>query len=1123
MEGGGRWKAGGDGRRGRAKVGPAAAMRNKVVLAAGLGVGEFRRTRRHRVHTQLFPLDFVWIMKPDKHFIAAAGVVVATICLIALTWIGTARAIYAQRLENVSRITATLSNQALTLSEQINRQILGLDQTLRILVTAWKADPVHFDLEAWRTQAVVLNGLSRDMVLTDADGIIRQSSVNEAINQNASGLDYFRAFAGPPRSSDQPGDELYIGPATIDGVMRQWHMDVARALHNPDGSFAGVIDADYRIASITDVFSQTDLGAGSFVTLVGLDDGKLRGAVGPAAIDPDASVADTAMFAAIQASDTGVWTGPTANDAIRRIHAFRRLPGRNLAVIVAMTEDEALRPATIWRQQADLFAACITALLAVLALALVQGTRLARRRAALVAEDRAILAASNAQLEVARAFSAAKAEQLEATLTGMSDGVSMIDAHMCLVEWNERFPEIAGVPPEMLRVGLPMEEILRAQIRTGQFGRIPDPEAEVARRMARIRVAPFGVTQRQRPDGHTIELRRNRLPDGGFVTLYADITEHKLAEEALRAAKATAELASVEKSRFVAIVSHEIRTPLNALLNTVRLLSDSVLVPAQQSLLTMARQSGEALFGLINDILALCQIEAGKLSIRPSLFELRPLLQSSAEMFTAQAEHRGITICVMIAEGTPETLLTDPNRLRQVLLNLLSNAVKYARPGEVWLTAEPGQEPDEAVRLTVKDNGPVITAEAHERLFHPFSRLERSEGEDPPGTGLGLSICHHLVTLMGGKIGCEAWLPNGATDAREGNAFWITLPAATLAHRGMPREADDGAATTGQALLALADPASHGGEVPRRWPPRTRILLVEDIVANQLVTSTLLRRAGHHVDIAASGPDAVAAIQRTPYDLVFMDIFMPGMSGQEATQIIRGLPEPARSTQIVALTANVDPGEEAKFKAAGMSGLLGKPVSIAELLDTLDKHVWQAHVAAADPTAMAAIADPLETSRATPAGREANSRAEAYSPIEAYSTSGAVASEATSGRTAPSSGRRVPILAAERINELRANLPPETFTHLIEECLVDMDHRLPALRRALVAGVPGAVTAHAHALVGMAAGYGMAAMEARLRTIMTAARAGDLAPLGPDVVPALELDFAEAAATLREMLRSEVV
>jgi signal transduction histidine kinase/CheY-like chemotaxis protein len=1016
------------------------------------------------------------MMKPDKHFVSAAGILLAAACLIALTWIGTMQAVRVQRAATLARANSALSSQALTLTGQIDRQILTLDQTLRILVAAWEANPRSFDLNAWHTRLIALDGLSRDMLLTDANGIVRQSTVNEAINQNASGLDYFRALASP----SEPGDALYIGPPAIDGIMRQWHLNVARALHDPDGSFAGAIDTDYRVAAITDVISQTDLGSGSFATLVGLDDGRLRGSVGPASVDPGVSVSDTPFFAAIHDTDSGIWTGPSPNDAVQRIHAFRRLPGRNLTVVVAMSLADALQPAVVWRQDAEMYAGFITALLAVLSLVLIRGTNLTRRRAAQAAEERAVLASANAQLEVAQATALAKAEQLDATLASMTDGMSMFDAHICLVEWNARFPIVAGVPAEILRVGLPMEAILRAQIATGQFGTTTDPEAEVERRMARLQIASNGIVQRLRPDGHTIELRRSRLPDGGFVTLYSDITEQRQTEETLRQAKEAADLANAEKSRFVAIVSHEIRTPLNALLNTIRLLSDSVLAPAQRSLLAMAHQSGDVLFALISDILDMSQMEAGKLSIRPSLFELRPLLDSCVEMFAPQATGRGIVIRIAIADGTPPILLTDPGRLRQVQLNLLSNAVKYARPGMVWLTVEPGQDAGEAIRITVKDEGPVITPDARQRLFSPFSRLVRPGSEEAAGTGLGLSICLQLMTLMGGAIGCGAWRSD---NGRDGNAFWITLPPDAVPPRsvaGMDRTTAVIQALADQVSILRADPAAAIVASPRS-PPRTRVLLAEDVVANQLVTATLLRREGHHVDIAADGPAAIRAVRTTPYDLVFMDVFMPGMGGQEATRIIRTLPEPAASVPIIALTANIGPDDEALFRAAGMDGLLGKPVSPRQLLGVLGRYVWSVQ-----GTAASSAAPPRTTGK--PAGPGIS-----------------------------------PILAADRIEELRAHLAPETFVNLVNECLLDMEHRFPALRRALVARAPGAVTAHAHALVGMAAGYGMAALESRLRTIMAAARNGDLTPLGPAIVTTVEADFSDAARTLREMLRQEAV
>lgn len=1004
-------------------------------------------------------------MKPDRHAAGAAGIVLAAAALAGLTWFLTLRSTDAQRQATASRIAATLSNQALMFSEQINRQFLAADQTLRLMTTTWQADPAHFELEAARRQAVALDGLSRDMLLTDAHGVIRQSSVADAIGQNVSGLGYFRALADPLAGPLAPplatpadsSDRMYIGPTTINGIMRQWHMDVARALHAPDGSFAGVIDADFRISALTDVFSQTNLGHGVFITLVGLTDGKLRGAVGPAVIDPDVSITDTPMFAAVSTQDYGVWTGPSAHDAVQRIHAFHRIPDRNLVVVAGMDEAEALAPAHDWKLHADILAAVVTVLLAALAFALSHFILVSRRREALMAQDRATLAAANAQLLAARAQADAKAEQLQATLAGMADGVAMVDAHMCLVEWNARFPEIAGIPPDILRVGLPMEQILRAQVQTGQFGHIPDPEQEVERRMARLRVTPYGVVQRQRPDGRTIELRRKRLPDGGFVTLYSDVTEHKRAEEALRVARTEAEAANTAKSRFVAMVSHEIRTPLNALLNTIRLMADSVLSPAQKSLITVARQSGDVLYALISDILDMSQMEAGKLALRPSLFELRPLLESCVELFATQAEAKGIRLHVDIAPRTPGTLLTDPGRLRQVLLNLLSNAIKYAAGGDVWLTAEPA--PGAALRLAVKDAGPVIAPTLREKLFRPFSRLGRPGDNPAAGSGLGLSICHELMGLMKGEIGCDVWQHEGV----KGNVFWATLPLAALPFRENAGPMPAGAS----ALLPVPVTASGAAERP---VPRTRILVTEDVPANQIVTATLLRREGHLVDISASGEAAIEALRSRPYDLVFMDIFMPGMGGLEATQVIRGMKPPMAEIPVIALTANVSPEDEVTFRAAGMNGLIGKPVSLQAMLDVLRHHVWFPR---ADDGAVTPVQD-------------------------------AAANEAT------------PILGEDRLAELSATLPPDRLASLVEECLQDLHHRLPALRRALRAAAPSAIAAQAHTMVGMAATFGMLRLEERLRTIMTAAREGDLNALDPASMNRIEQDYEQAAAVLRE-------
>ncbi len=995
-------------------------------------------------------------MKTGTYLFGTAGIIVATACLVAVTWFGTIGTIRARHEQTQSRAEAVLTNQALMLAEQIDRQVLTIDQTLRILIAAWQANPQGFDLNAWQRQVVALHGLTGNIVVTDDNGVVQQSTISDAIGQSVSGQDFFRALADRSETRDQ----LFLGAPSLSSILRQWHLNAARALHRPDGSFAGTIDVDYRIASITDLLGQTGLGPDSFAALVGLSDGKLRGVAGPATPDPGITIRETPLFAAIGKAAAGTWIGHSPIDAVIRIHAFRRLTDWPLAVIVATDEQTAISPALTWQFQAELFATSLTVLLAAVALLLIRAIRTASRRAQEVARDRAELEAANARMEVARTIATAKAEQLETTLAGMPDGVAIIDGQLCLAEWNHHFPEVTGVPADVLRVGLPMEEILRAQIVNGEFGRVDDPDAEITRRMARLRTAPSGFGQRQRPDGRTIELRRRELPEGGFVTIYTDITDQKRVEEALRDARSAAGAATAAKQGFVTIVAREIRAPLNALSNTLALLSEGPLAPAQQSLLAEARQSGDVLSGLIDDILDLSRIETGGLAIRPSQFDLRMLIDSTIDLVATEAAERGTTFRLSVAPTAPSMLYADPGRLRQVLLHFLWKAVKQGARGEVLLEAQPGRDPSEAVTILVKDRGPVIAEDIRPQLFQAFPGLDATADAILPGPGVGLCLCRELITLMGGSIGFEPWSV-GAGEA--GNAFWLTLPASALPVRA-PSES---------LVAPRVPPDTLAGRSGGR-PPRTRILLVEDIPANQIVTATLLRREGHLVDIAAGGMAAIQALKTEPYDLVFMDVMMPEMGGREAAAAIRALPGPARSVPILALTANMAADDETTIRAAGMDGILGKPVSLAELLAALDTHVWFRHAVA---------------------GRNV--------------------------RVMPSGDAEVinPLLAADRILELRSNLPPQTFVALVEECLVDLDHRMPALRRAVQSGANGAITAHAHAMVGMAAGYGMASLETSLRAILAAARADDRSALGRDAIAKVEFELASVTRVLREMMQ----
>ncbi|GEP04985.1 hypothetical protein MOX02_30230 [Methylobacterium oxalidis] len=420
-----------------------------------------------------------------------------------------------------------------------------------------------------------------------------------------------------------------------------------------------------------------------------------------------------------------------------------------------------------------------------------------------------------------------------------------------------------------------------------------------------------------------------------MVGLHIDITERKSAEAALRAATAEAERASASKSEFLAAMSHEIRTPLNGILGYADLLLDEPNLTAEsRRRLELVQDSGAALLTVVNDILDFSKIEAGQLSLDPVPFPLLPLIDSTVSIVRGSALRSGLRIEAHIDPALPHYVLGDPQRLRQVLLNLLNNAVKFTPAGSVALNVRhAGSGPaGEGLRFEVTDTGIGIAPQHQDRLFKRFSQVDGSISRRFGGTGLGLVICRHIVTLMGGEIGVVS--AEGA-----GSTFWFTL--------ALPR-----------AEAAPAETAPRAArEAPAREGVPLRILLVEDVPLNQELARSVLEAEGFAVEVAGDGAEAVAAVEAeaaggTGYDLVLMDVQMPGMDGLAATRRIRALASPARGVPIVAMTANVLPQQIAALREAGMDDHVGKPFRRADLFATIAR--W------AGPDRRAAEAEPAE-------------------------------------------------------------------------------------------------------------------------------------------------------------------
>jgi signal transduction histidine kinase/ActR/RegA family two-component response regulator len=410
------------------------------------------------------------------------------------------------------------------------------------------------------------------------------------------------------------------------------------------------------------------------------------------------------------------------------------------------------------------------------------------------------------------------------------------------------------------------------------------------------------------------------------------VQELARSEKEARAAKEEAERANRFKSEFLANMSHEIRTPMNAVIGMTSILASSRLTPEQREYVRTIRSSGESLLALLNDILDFSKIEAGKLVIEASPFALRQCVEEAVDLLATQAARKGLGIGCRVDPAVPALIESDATRLRQILVNLLDNAVKFTSSGEVLIRVEacsPRLElaPGELVelRFAVRDTGIGISAGRLDRLFRPFSQADSSTSRLYGGTGLGLAISRRLAEGLGGRMGVES-------EPGQGSTFWFTIRCravdATLPDLGSrPPE------PVGRSQPGVAGRSAESG-----LPP-LRILVAEDNVINQKVALLLLQQLGYAADVAADGEETLAALRRQRYDVIFMDVQMPGMDGLEATRRIRDEWPAEERPRIIAMTANALRDDREGCLAAGMDDYLSKPVLLEDLRAALSRGV----------------------------------------------------------------------------------------------------------------------------------------------------------------------------------------
>ena len=428
------------------------------------------------------------------------------------------------------------------------------------------------------------------------------------------------------------------------------------------------------------------------------------------------------------------------------------------------------------------------------------------------------------------------------------------------------------------------------------------------------------------------------------VKEYAQELEQK--NEELEKALTAARDATRMKSRFLANMSHEIRTPMNGVLGMTDFLLGTHLNPEQLEYAQSIKRSADSLLALINDILDLSRIEAGKLRLDRVEFSLHTTIAETASIFALQARAKGLDFSSTIVPGLPEFAMGDPGRLQQVLTNLLGNAIKFTEQGEVGLTAEVASQTRDAVQLrfTVHDTGIGIPQSEQGRLFDTFTQVDESNNRKYGGTGLGLAISKQLVELLGGEIGMDS-------QPGKGSRFWFTAKFGNSTRRSSRPAPIQVEARNGSATTSLAALSNHGGahssEAAAEAPSlqaSIRILLAEDNEINQRITLRLLQKLGLEADVVVNGREAVEALEKRKYDLVLMDCQMPDMDGFEATAVIRSREGSNGRQTICALTANAMDGDRERCLAAGMDDYISKPVGLEKLRDALYR--WIPAVAA---------------------------------------------------------------------------------------------------------------------------------------------------------------------------------
>lgn len=584
---------------------------------------------------------------------------------------------------------------------------------------------------------------------------------------------------------------------------------------------------------------------------------------------------------------------------------------------------------------------------------------------------------------------------------------------------------------------------------TKKFGQVRDFEY-MARRKDGVNITTL-------IDAHVIRNSAGRVLY--YEGIVRDVTQKKQMED-LRIAKEAAEITAQSKNEFLANISHEIRTPMNAIIGYTHLALKNKLTPKLRNYLNTIARSSENLLHLINDVLDFSKIEADRLELESVEFKLDEIIRHTSEIVSHKAEEKNIQFLVSVNPAAPNALVGDPYRLSQILLNLANNAIKFTSSGQVLITVEPVETDlsDCLLMFSFKDTGIGMTPEHISKLFKPFSQADSSVTRRFGGTGLGLAICKHLVEMMGGRILVES-------QPGKGSLFYFTI------HFQRPQLLFKRYIAAGKSPCPETE--ARVKEEALRNIRGARVLLVEDNVINQELTTEILKENGLIVDISNDGREALSKIGQNDYDLILMDVQMPVMSGLEATVLIRNM-ERLGDVPIVAMTAHDTARDKQECMKAGMNEYMTKPLNIDFLMSILVKWI------------------------------KPRTQPEDNLPLSSTNiTSSADSSDALPG-----------IDVADGLERLQGN--KRLYIKLLKSFVRNYEHASEDINSAIHNNDYAKVTAIAHAIKGAAANLSMTGVAASASQLQEAARSGSVKNIS-STLPAFRNALIEAGASIHRL------